>query len=80
MKVILKQENVNKIIKKVAENQITMPSLLIDSINEKSNTIFGKLIIELGSESPTIFPEYKNNVSKLIYAYDILNNKRSSSN
>ncbi|NRB06956.1 MAG: hypothetical protein HRU34_06485 [Richelia sp.] len=80
LKVILKQDNVNKTIKKIAEDKITMPSLLIDSINEKSNTIFGELIIEFESESPTIPPEYQNNVSNLINVYDILNNKGSSSN
>ncbi len=45
LKAIVEQDNPNAAIKKIAEANITMPNLLIDSINERANDIIGELII-----------------------------------
>ncbi|MDJ0797040.1 MAG: tellurite resistance TerB C-terminal domain-containing protein [Calothrix sp. MO_167.B12] len=80
LKAILEQHNSDRILKTIAENQITMPSLLVDDINDRAHTIIGELIIESGAESPFISPEYINHVSTLIAAYDHLKTKQTSSN
>ncbi len=80
LKAILEQNNTNQILKLIAENQITMPSLLIDAINGRANEIIGELIIESEAESPVISTEHIKNVSKLITIYDQMENQGISSN
>ncbi|CCH66683.1 hypothetical protein RINTHH_5280 [Richelia intracellularis HH01] len=80
LKIILQEDSNNEIDEKSPEQELNMPSLLINSINKRANNIFGKLIIELEHESPIISPEHRNNVSKLVHTYDILSSKQSSSN
>lgn len=43
---IAKQENLKATIKKIAERNITMPSLLIDDINEIAYDTLGEIIID----------------------------------
>ncbi|MDJ0676766.1 MAG: tellurite resistance TerB C-terminal domain-containing protein [Calothrix sp. MO_167.B42] len=80
LKAILEQKNTHQILKIIAENQITMPSLLVDAINGRANEIIGELIIESEAELPVISPEHMKNVSKLITVYEQMKNREISSN
>ena len=68
LKAILEQNNPSAIIKKIAEQNITMPQLLIDAINELAMDTIGDLIIEPGSVSvpPAIAQEYLTKVKNII--------------
>ncbi|BAY43922.1 hypothetical protein SAMD00079811_15150 [Scytonema sp. HK-05] len=70
LKAILEQDNPNAAIKKIAEENITMPNLLIDSINEHANDTIGELIINPSSETPEIYQEHMTNVKKIIVMYE----------
>ncbi len=72
LKAIVEEDNTNAAIKKIAEANITMPNLLIDSINERANDTIGELIIDSGSEIPEVYHEHKNHVKKMIAMYDNL--------
>jgi hypothetical protein len=50
LKAIIEQSDPSATIKKIAEENITMPELLIDAINECALDTIGDLIIEPGSE------------------------------
>ncbi|MEH2322742.1 MAG: tellurite resistance TerB C-terminal domain-containing protein [Nostoc sp.] len=80
LKAIVEQDNPNAAIKKIAETNITMPNLLIDSINEQANDIIGELIIDSNSESPEVYQEYIKNVKKIIAIYEARMAKHASSN
>ncbi|MEH2410513.1 tellurite resistance TerB C-terminal domain-containing protein [Nostoc sp.] len=80
LKAILEQDNPNAAIKKIAEANITMPNLLIDSINERANDTIGELIINTDSESPEVYPEHLTYVKKMIAMYDYLMARHTSSN
>lgn len=71
LKAILEQENPNASIKQIAEENITMPSLLIDAVNELANNTIGELIIETTSEYPKIYAEHIENVRIIIKTYEI---------
>jgi myosin heavy subunit len=64
LRAVLMQNNTQGVIKEIAEANITMPNILIDSINEKANDIIGDLIIDTTTEPPTIVHEYISNVRK----------------
>lgn len=66
LKAILKQVEVNSTIKKIAEQNITMPNLLIDSINELAADAIGELIISTSSDIPEIYEEYQQNIQEII--------------
>ena len=69
LKVIVEENEASLAIRKIAEADITMPELLIDSINEQALDTIGDLIIDPGdngSFSPKISQEYLMNVHKLI--------------
>ncbi len=69
LKAILQQSEPNATIKKIAEENLTMPELLIDSINEHALDIIGDLIIEPGnshSVPPKILEEYLTNVNNVL--------------
>lgn len=68
LKAILEQENPHKTIKQIAEENITMPSLLIDAINEHATNTIGELIIDTISEYPKIYTEHIENVRIIIKA------------
>ncbi|MEH1912599.1 tellurite resistance TerB C-terminal domain-containing protein [Nostoc sp.] len=80
LKAIVEQENSKAAIKKIAEANITMPNLLIDSINERANDIIGELIINSDSESPTVDQEHITHVRKIIAIYEDLMARHPSSN
>ncbi|MBF2065138.1 MAG: hypothetical protein IGS39_12055 [Calothrix sp. C42_A2020_038] len=70
LQAILEQNNPNQKIKQIAEANITMPSLLIDAINELANNTIGELIIDTTSESPKIHQEHIANVEQIIATYE----------
>lgn len=80
LKAILEQENPQKAIKKIAEANITMPNLLIDSINNHADQTLGELIIETDTDLPQISPEYLENVRKIVACYEDILLHRASSN
>jgi chromosome segregation ATPase len=65
---IAKQKNLMPTLKKIAEDTLTMPELLIDSINERALDTIGDMILEPGSgNTPTmIAEEYRSIVQKLL--------------
>lgn len=70
LQAIAEQDNPNVTIKKIAEEKLTMPELLIDAINERAIDIIGDLIIDPGSSSvPRIIDEYLTSVKQLIKNY-----------
>ena len=70
LKAIAEQDNPSAAIKKIAEENLTMPEVLIDSINERAIDTIGDLIIEPGlSSAPLIRDEYLIAVKKLINNY-----------
>ncbi|MEH2237001.1 MAG: tellurite resistance TerB C-terminal domain-containing protein [Nostoc sp.] len=80
LKAIIEQDNPKATIKKIAEANITMPNLLIDSINERGNDTIGELIINSDSESPEVYPEHITHVKKMIAMHESLMAKHASSN
>lgn len=69
LKAIIEQDNPQKIIKKIAESQITMPNLLIDAINEVANNTIGELIIETREDKPQIYSEHLSYIKKIMATY-----------
>ncbi|MBN4001419.1 tellurite resistance TerB C-terminal domain-containing protein [Nostoc sp. LPT] len=80
LKAIVEQDNPNSAIKTIAEANITMPNLLIDSINERANDTIGELIINSDSESPKVYQEHITDVKKMIAMYEGLMARHTSSN
>ncbi len=80
LKAIVEQDNPNAAIKKIAEANITMPNLLIDSINERANDTIGELIINPDSASLEVYPDHINDVKKMIAMYESLMARHTSSN
>ncbi|WP_244918255.1 tellurite resistance TerB C-terminal domain-containing protein [Nostoc linckia] len=72
LKAIVEGDNIQATLKKIAEANITMPNLLIDSINERANDTIGELIIDPESEVPAVYQEHKARVKKMIAIYDEL--------
>lgn len=74
LKLIQEQENPGPAIRRIAEEQVTMPELLIDSINERAIETIGDIVIESGSgrETPTIVPEHGKIVGQMIETYEYL--------
>jgi chromosome segregation ATPase len=71
LKAIVEQENAKAAIKHIAEKNITMPNLLIDSINERANDTIEELIIDPSLESPEIYQDHVTNVKKMIAMYEL---------
>ncbi|MEH2181374.1 tellurite resistance TerB C-terminal domain-containing protein [Nostoc sp.] len=80
LKAIVEQDNPNNTIKKIAEANITMPNLLIDSINKQANDTIGELIIDSNLESPKVYQEHITDVKKMIVMYEGLMARHTSSN
>lgn len=80
LKAIVELDNPKAAIKQIAEANITMPNLLIDSINERANDTIGELIIETNLEIPQVYQEHIANVRKMIAMYEILMARHASSN
>ncbi|MDY6899805.1 MAG: tellurite resistance TerB C-terminal domain-containing protein [Cyanobacteriota bacterium] len=79
LKIILKQVRVKSSIKKIAEKNITMPNLLIDSINERAQNTVGELIISTSEDIPAIYDEYKDNIQNIITMSEGVENEQPSS-
>lgn len=80
LKAISEQENPQALIKQIAEFNITMPQLLIDSINERANDIIGELVINPTEENPQIYPEHSSNIKQMLSIYTDLMDRPASSN
>ncbi|MBW4480256.1 MAG: hypothetical protein KME54_26320 [Tolypothrix brevis GSE-NOS-MK-07-07A] len=78
LKAIVEQENPKAAIKHIAETHITMPNLLIDSINEHANDTIEELIIDPNLETPKIYQEHIKNVKKIIATYELTTRQASS--
>ncbi|TAE58801.1 MAG: hypothetical protein EAZ87_11990 [Nostocales cyanobacterium] len=66
LKAIVENKDIKSVLKQIAETQITMPNLLIDSINEIADQTVGEIIIETSEDTPKIYPEYLSQVQKII--------------
>ncbi len=62
------EENPTSVLKHLAENNLTMPEMLIDTINEQALDAIGDLILEAGHDasSTIIAQEYRDEVATLI--------------
>ena len=78
LKVILKQVKVKNAIKKIAEENITMPNLLIDSINERAQDTIGELIISTSNDIPEIYEEYQQKIQEIIEMSEEVKSKQPS--
>ncbi|XGV99375.1 MAG: tellurite resistance TerB C-terminal domain-containing protein [Leptolyngbya sp. BL-A-14] len=74
LKVIAEQNNPAAALKQLAEDNLTMPELLIDSINEHALETIGDLLIDAnaGAGSATIVREHLKQVKKILRTYDNL--------
>jgi len=73
LKAVVEQNNTSAKIKNIAEENITMPELLIDMLNKRALNIIGDLIIEpgYGSSPPVITEDYLTNVKNLLKLKEI---------
>jgi predicted nucleic acid-binding Zn-ribbon protein len=62
------EENPTSVLKQLAESNLTMPEMLIDTINEQALESIGDLILEAGHDaaSTIIAQEYRDEVATLI--------------
>jgi predicted nucleic acid-binding Zn-ribbon protein len=62
------EENPTSVLKRLAESNLTMPEMLIDTINEQALESIGDLILEAGRDaaSTIIAQEYRDEVATLI--------------
>ncbi len=69
LRAIAEQKNLMPTLKKIAEDNLTMPELLIDAINERALDTIGDMILEPGlSNTPAVIAEeYRSIVQKLIH-------------
>lgn len=76
LKVIVEQTNPAAALKHIAEENLTMPELLIDSINERALETVGDLLIDAGSGAgaAAIVREHLKTVKKLLKTYEYLAN------
>jgi hypothetical protein len=59
-------------LKQIAEANLTMPELLIDSINERALEVVGDIILEPSAQPgvPVIAQEYESAIQAILRAYD----------
>ncbi|MBD2038699.1 hypothetical protein H6F76_27470 [Leptolyngbya sp. FACHB-321] len=76
LKVIVEQNNPAAVLKHIAEENLTMPELLIDSINERALETIGDLLIDAsaGAGSAAIVRDHLKAVKKLLRTYEYLVN------
>ncbi len=74
LKAIVEQDNPAPTIRRIAENQMTMPELLIDAINERALETIGDMVIEPGSTAgaAAIAPEHLAPAQQVIATYEYL--------
>ncbi len=70
LKAIVEQDNSQAVIKQIAEENITMPNLLIDSINELANNTIGELIIETKTDTLEVYQEHITHVKKILSIFN----------
>jgi predicted nucleic acid-binding Zn-ribbon protein len=63
---ISEHSNPSPVLKQIAEDHLTMPELLIDSINEWAMDTIGDLVIDPSANAPIVAPEYAETVKQLI--------------
>lgn len=73
LRAIVEQNNPAALVKKIAEENLTMPEMLIDSINERALDTVGDIIIEpgTGAGSATIVREHLRTVKKMLKTYGV---------
>ena len=76
IKVLVEQNRPAAALKHIAEENLTMPELLIDSINERALDTIGDLLIDAGSGagSATIVRDHLKTVKRLLKTYEYLVN------
>ena len=76
LKIIVEQNNPAAMLKHIAEENLTMPELLIDSINERALDTIGDLLIDAsaGAASAAIVRDHLKAVKKLLRTYEYLVN------
>ena len=69
---IVRHANPAQRLKQIAEANLTMPELLIDSINERALEVVGDIILEPSSQPgvPVIAQEYESAIQAILRAYD----------
>jgi len=74
LRAVAEQSQPGATIKRIAEENLTMPELLIDSINEKSLETIGDLVItaEQGANTAKVVREHAKLVKKLLRTYEFL--------
>lgn len=73
LKAIAIEENPGPTLKRLSEENLTMPELLIDAINERALDTIGDIILEPGPDTGVsiIAQEYRDQVATLISTYGI---------
>lgn len=74
LRAIVEQNNPAPLLKRIAEENLTMPELLIDTINERALETVGDLVIdaEHGANSAKIAREHLKAIKKLLRTYEFL--------
>jgi outer membrane murein-binding lipoprotein Lpp len=74
LKAIAESSNPAPMIKRIAEDNLTMPEILIDTINERALDTIGDLLIDAqaGVGAATIVQEHSRAAKKLVKAYEEL--------
>lgn len=63
---IAEHSNPSPALKQIAEDHLTMPELLIDSINERAMDTVGDLVIDPSANAPIVAPEYAETIHYLL--------------
>ncbi len=66
LRAIAQQPNPNPTLKHIAEQSLTMPELLIDAINEHASDTIGDFVLDPGSGSAIVAPEYVEAIQQLL--------------
>ncbi len=70
LRAIAEQPNPAPTIKQVAEAHLTMPELLIDTVNERALDTIGDLILDSTANSVGVVPEHLSQVQRLLASYE----------
>lgn len=66
LRAIVEQPNPSPTLKHIAEQSLTMPELLIDGINEHAIDTIGDFVLDPGSGSAIVAPEYVEIIKQLL--------------
>lgn len=64
--IILLQNNVNSLLEKIANEEMSMPEILIDGINDIAQRYIDDILIDTFSNEPFILEQYSNELKKAI--------------